>query len=236
MKTTRLTLIALALVASASCQKADGTGRLVFSLKEGEVSEVTKGNVSDYATLPSESNFNLTVKDSRTATVYNGTIGGWDAATKLASGNYSAEVSYGSDAEEGPAKPYFTGSTTFSISGGGTTEVTVPVTLGNSIVKVATTTDFKNYYPTSAFTITTPDHSFTWDGKPVFVAYQFSVGGTVTNQVGKTLSLETKTWKGEAATCYTVKYDVNNVGGVTVTVSFSDTVETVSLGEIELND
>lgn len=231
-----LVFLAFALLASVSCQKYDGTGRLVFSLEEGEVADiVTKGNVSDYASLPSESSFNLTIKNSKSATVFTGTVGSWDTATKLASGNYTAEVSYGSDAEEGPAKPFFSGSANFAVNAG-TTEVTVPVTLGNCIVRVTTTDNFKHYYPTSSFTVGTPDNSFPWEGTPVFVAYQFSVGGTVTNQAGKTLSLETKSWKGDAATCYMVKYDVNNVGGVTVTVSFSDTVETVNLGDIELND
>lgn len=237
MKTTRLTILALALIASAACQKADRTGQLVFSLEEGEVADVvTKGNVTDYAALPSENSFNLTIKDSKSATVYAGTIGDWSPAVRLGAGNYTAEVSYGSDAEEGPEKPYFAGSTAFSLAGGETTTVTIPVTLGNSVVKVSTTAAFKNYYPTSTFTVTTPDNSFTWDGKPIFVAYQFSVGGAVTNQAGQDFTLETKTWKGDAATCYTVKYDVNNVGGVTVAVSFNDNVESVDLGETELND
>lgn len=228
--------MALALVVTLSCQKQDGTGRLVFSLTEGDVAEAaTKGNVSDYASLPSSDSFSLTVKDSRSTTVFTGTVGSWDPSKKLASGNYSAEVSYGSDSEEGPAKPYFSGAADFAVKSG-TTEVAVPVTLGNAIVKIVTTDNFKHYYPTSSFTVDTPDNSFVWNGTPLFVAYQFSVSGTVTSQTGKTFSLETKSWKGEAATCYTVKYDVSNIGGVTVSVSFSDSVETVNLGEIELND
>lgn len=236
MKRTLFCLTALAALGLASCQKADRTGGLVFALAEGEVAEVTKGNVSDYATLPSESAFNLTVKDSKSATVYTGTIGGWDETTKLSAGNYTASVTYGSDAEEGPAKPCFSGSADFAINGGSTTTVTIPVSLGNAIVKVTKTKAFQNYYPESSFTVSTPDNSFVYDGKPIFVAYQFSVGGAVKNQAGKTFTLETKNWKGQPATCYTVKYDVDNVGGVSVTVSFNDKVESVDLGETELND
>lgn len=235
MKKTGIFIVALAVLAAVSCQKAEQTGRLVFSLQEGEVADVvTKGNVSDYATLPSTSAFSLTVKDSKLATVYTGTVGGWDPEKKLSSGNYTCDVWYGSDAEEGPAKPYFAGSAAFTITGA-TTEVTVPVTLGNAIVKITTTDQFNKYYPQRSFTVTTPDNSFKYDGKAIFVSYQFSVGGSVTNQAGKTFTLETKTWKGNAATCYNVKYDVNNVGGVTVTISFNDTVETVQLGEVDLN-
>lgn len=237
MKKTRLTFLAFALIASVACQKTAGTGRLVFSLEEGEVADVeTKGNVSDYATLPSENSFNLVLKAADSAVMYNGTVGDWNPADLLPAGNYLAEVSYGSDEDEGPAKPYFAGSSPFTIVGDQTTAVKIPVTLGNSVVRIATTSAFNNYYPTSSFTVTTPDNSFKWEGKPVFVAYQFSVSGTVTNQAGKSFNIEPKSWKGDAATCYTVKYDVNNVGGVSVTISFSNTVETVDLGEIELND
>ena len=235
MRKTEIMIIALAALAAFSCQKAESSGRLVFSLEEGEVADiVTKGNVSDYAAIPAAGAFSLTVKDSKLATVYSGTVGGWAPETRLASGSYTCDVTYGSDAEEGPAKPYFQGSAAFTVNGG-TTEVPVTVTLGNAIVKIATTTQFNNYYPQSSFTVTTPDNKFTYDGKALFVAYQFTVGGTVTNQAGKSFTLESKTWKGDAATCYKVTYDVNNVGGVSVTVSFNDTVETVNLGEVDLN-
>jgi hypothetical protein len=31
-------------------------------------------------------------------------------------------------------------------------------------------------------------------------------------------------------------FDVSNAGGATITVTFNDTVETISLGDVELND
>jgi len=37
-------------------------------------------------------------------------------------------------------------------------------------------------------------------------------------------------------TCYTFTFDANNVGGASVTITFNDTVETVDLDELELND
>lgn len=238
MKNQTITAIALASVLFVSCNKEKQGSMLRFTLAEGQVREVvTKGNVSDYAALPAESDFNLVVKDASGKSVYSGALLGWDQTTSLAAGSYTASVAAGSEFDEGPQKPYFLGSTEFSVKGAETTSVSIPVSLGNVIVKVVCTESFRNYYPEYAFTLTTPDNAAGFDctTNAVFVAYQFTVSGTVTNQSGKTYSLEPKTWKGDAATCYTVKYDVTNVGGASVTVSFSDSVQTVDLGEIELN-
>lgn len=239
MKTTRLILAISALVALASCQKTAGTGSVSFALREGEVAEETKGSVSDYVpSLPASSAFRLVVTNKTSgATVYDGTLGDWDPETGFAAGSYNVVASYGSESEEGPGKPYFYGTQDFTIIGGQTTEVQVTVSLGNCIVKVTCTDAFKNYYPQQNFVISTPDNQtgFAYDGTAVFVAWKFTVSGTVTNQYGKSSSLAPKTWTVEPATCYTVKYDVTNVGGVTVTITFDNTVETVELGEIDLN-
>ena len=96
---------------------------------------------------------------------------------------------------------------------------------------------FKNYFPERSFVITTPESAggFTYGDKAIFVAYQWTVSGTLTTQSGASYSLPERSFKGEAAHCYTVKYDVSNVGGVTITISFNDKVQTVKLDDIELN-
>lgn len=67
-------------------------------------------------------------------------------------------------------------------------------------------------------------------------AYTISVSGTLTNQGGKTQNFS-KDYKALAPkTCYTIKFDVSNVGGNSITVSFDDTVEDVGLVDIDLND
>ena len=38
------------------------------------------------------------------------------------------------------------------------------------------------------------------------------------------------------ATAYTFHFDVNNVGGATITIKFNNTVEEIELGDYELND
>jgi len=239
MKRTVLILIAAASVLVASCTKTDKTaGSVSFSLEEGAVAEVlTKSSVSDYATLPSEADFSLTVKNSLGATIYDGLLGAWNSEAALAAGNYSAVVKYGDSSQEGPGKPYFEGSANFGVVGGQTTNVKVTVNLGNCIVKIECTDAFKNYFPQQSFVISTPESEdgFEYSGKGIFVAYQWTVTGSLKTQTGAAYTLPERSFKGDAATCYTVKYDVSNVGGVTITISFDDDVETVKLDEIELN-
>lgn len=234
----RAIILALALTALAACQKTEQEGGVSFTVVGGEVAEIaTKGNVSDYATLPSPGDFQLSVVNSSNTSVYDGLLSGWSADTKLAAGNYKATVTCGQTTDEGPAKPAFAGEASFAVNGGAKTEVEIKATLSNCIVKIVCTDAFKAYYPAQTFSVTTPYNTkgFDWNGQALFVAYQFTVAGSVISQAGTSYELQPKPFKGKPATCYTVKYDVTNVGGVSVSVSFSDEVETVTLEEIELN-
>jgi len=237
MKNSVLLTAALAALALASCQKTEGYGRLDFSLKEGDVADVTtKGSVSDYATLPSEGDFTLTIK-SGTTTSWTGLMSAYDPTTQFKTGNYTAEVTYGNPEDEGYDKPYFFGTTDFSIIGGQSTPVTIPVSLGNSIVKIVTTTAFDNYYTAKSFKITTGAGTVIDNvSGPVFMdAYKFTLTGSLTTQGGGTKTIAAQTWNVEAATCYSVKFDVTNTGSTTVSISFDNTVQEVSFTE-ELND
>ena len=233
MKRMKFITVALAALALAACQKADQTGRLIFSIEEGQVADVeTKGNVSDYATIPSAGNFLLTVKNGP-AILWSGMLCDWDSTKELKAGNYTAEASYGSATEEGYAKPYFFGSANFSINGGQSTTVGIPVSLGNTIVKISCTDAFKNYYTSYTFTVTTgAGNVFEYKEGGIFMdAYKFSISGTLTAQNGSTYTMAARSWNVDPATCYNVKFDVSNTGSVTVSVSFDDTVQTVELVE-----
>lgn len=230
-----LTAIALSL---SACTRTGQDGCIVFRLEGGDVLEVeTKGSVTDYAPLPSSGDFSLLLKNNYGTEIYSGTLAGWDSSTGLAPGNYSVSVSYGDASAEGPSKPYFEGNKDFTVKAGESSSVTIPVTLGNCVVRIAFTDQFKNYYPERTLRITTPDSpsGFVYDGEAVFVAYQWSISGTLKSQGGTEYAIPERTWRGSPATCYTVKYDVSNVGGVSISISFSDSTETVTLEEIELN-
>ena len=245
MNLLKTTLLATATIAAlASCRKADDTeGAVCFSLDQQAVvaDVVTRSYVSDYTTLPSASDFTITVK-SGSSTVYSGLLSGYDSSTKLNAGNYTVDAVYGAEGEEGFDKPYFTGSTAFAVQGGATTSVSIPVSLANSIIKVAVTSAFENYFKDWSFTVSTGSSntiSFPkGETRAAFVdAYRFTVSGTMTSQSGAASSFSKEYTSGiEAATCYTLRFDVSNVGGLTVTVTFNDTVETVDLGTVELND
>lgn len=232
-KRTTIIVTVAALLAVCSCQKEEQGGSLAIALTQGDVAEVvTKGKVSDYASLPDNSAFTLSVSGGKNFS-WSGMFDEWDNGTKLKAGTYKASVSYGDPVQEGPSKPYFAGEAEFTIFGGETTEVNIPVSLGNCIVKIKCTDAFNSYFTSSAFAVTTgAGNVFPYNGEAIFIdAYKFTVSGTVTTQNGSSYSLVEKSWNVDAATCYTVKYDVSNAGSITVTVTFDDTVETVSLTE-----
>lgn len=216
-----------------SCNKDEQYGSLAVALEEGYVAEVvTKGNVSDYASLPDNGAFSLTITGGKKAG-WSGPLSDWDSGTKLKAGTYKAVVNCGDPEQEGPERPYFTGEKEFNITGGEVSEVGIPVSLGNCVVKISCTDAFNSYFKTSSFTITTgAGNVFSYTGSGIFIdAYKFTVSGSVTAQNGASYNLADKTWTVKGATCYNVKYDVDNVGSVTVTISFDDTVETVTLTE-----
>lgn len=234
-------LIALTAVSCAKQQTA-GNGLVSFELVNNQqITEVTRSNVSDYTALPSASDFTISILDASSVSVWNGKVSDWDATTQLPAGNYSVNASYGSLEDEGFDKPYFYGTATFAVQANQTTNVSIPVSLGNTIVKVSCTEAFKNYFNYYSFKITrdgTEIASFPkGETRAAFVdGYKIKVEGTVTTEV-KTLQITPLEYTGlDEATAYTIEFDVNNVGGATISVSFNDTVETVELGDYELND
>lgn len=241
-KATSIILFVLALL--PSCKKADtGYGQADLSLRESfEIAEVTKSQVSDYTVLPPASDFTVTIRNSKSSTVWTGLLSEYDATMKLASGSYTAEAVYGEEGQEGFDKPWMSGSKDFNVLGGQTTSVSIPVKLSNSIVRVSCTEQFTNYFPDYSFTVTTGSNTVIefpkGESRGAFIdAYKFRIDGRMTSQSGneKTFSKEYSS-DIEAATCYTVRFDVTNVGKLSVTVSFNDTLETIELGEVELND
>lgn len=247
MKRIKILIGSLALLAvAASCSKQDGKGQngsVSFSIPSNyEIAEVTKGSVRDYtSSLPSASDFTITIKDGNGAQVWSGLVSAWDPATALEVGNYSVSASFGEEGIEGFDKPYFVGNANFSVAGNQNTEVTIPVTLANSLVKVACTDDFKSYFTDYNFVVTTGSNNViefpASETRAAFIdAYKFSISGTLTSQGGSTKSFSTEYSNLDAATCYTVKFDASGIGGVHVTISFNDNVETVDCGESELNE
>ncbi len=241
MKICKLTLCAMAAALLISCDKQEGG--VHFSVAQDlSLLELTRSQVSDYTGLPSGGDFEIVLAKSGGDEIYSGPLSLYDESTPLKAGNYSVKATYGSVSSEGFDKPCFEGEKSFSITGGGSTAVSIPVTLSNAIIKVSCTDLFKTYYPSYNFTVTTGGGTKIEFGqeetRAAFVdAYTISVAGTLTNQGGKTQTFS-KDYKGYLSpkTCYTLKFDVSNVGGGRITVKFDDTVDDVQLSDVELND
>lgn len=246
MKINRLLLgmLAVALVhVACSKQQASPDGHVSFLLDaDSPVTVVTKSNVSDYTTLPDAGKFTIVLTNGNGDEVYNGLLENYSASTALKAGNYSVKAAYGSVNDEGFGNPCFTGGKTFSIAGGGTTSVSIPVTLANTIIKVECTDAFKSYYTDYSFDVKTGGGTaITFpkgETRAAFVdAYMITVSGSLTNQGGKTQSFSNKEYRSLAPkTCYTLKFDVSNVGGGSISISFDETVEDVELIDVDLND
>lgn len=248
MKFYRNLICAAALLTTVSCSvKISGegsadTGFVSFVVdNDGDIALVTKSSLSDFTTLPSASDFAIVVKNSDAQTVYEGTVKNWDSSKPLQAGNYNVTATYGEEGAEGFDKPYFTGATGFAVNGGQKTSVSVPAKLGNSLVKIECSESFRNYFTDYSFTLKTgsgTEIAFPKDEtRAAFIeAYKFTLSGSFTSQGGAEKTF-TKDYNSiEANTCYTIKFDASNIGGLKVTITFDDTVTTVDCGDVELND
>ena len=244
MKHLQALIGALILLVAVSCTKnqVEGYGSVSFALdNNAEIVEQTRSNVSDYTTLPSVENFTITIKDASNAPVWSGLISEWGSSPiQLRAGNYTVEATYGSLEEEGFDKPYFCGNASFAVTGGQTINVPITVSLGNTIIKVSYSDNFKAYFSDYTFKLTRDNSDIAVFAKDetrgAFIdGYKITVEGEMTGEL-KTFSYSQEYSNLEVATAYTLAFDVDNVGSATLTVTFNDEVETVELGDIELND
>ena len=233
----------LALIAAVSCTKSqtEGNGRVAFAVSSNDVvADMTKSNVSDYTALPAAGDFTITILDESSSQFWSGKISEWDSSTPLPAGNYTVNARYRDIEDEGFDKPYFTGTQTFAVKGGETSSVSVPVALGNTIIRISCSEYFKKYYSDYTFKLTRGTAEIATfvkdETKGAFIdGYKIKVEGTLTGEL-KTYSFEKEYTGLDEATAYTINFDAPNVGGSTITISFNDTVETVELGDYELND
>lgn len=235
---------ALAILAAVSCNRMQhaGEGQVSFGISSiDNVTDVTRSNVSDYTTLPGKDAFSIKVTDASAQTVYEGRITDWvPEENVLIAGEYSVSAEYGRIEDEGFDKPYFIGARTFTVNGGETSEVSVPVSLGNTIVRVECTDAFRNYYRSWSFKLSRGGADIVsfaeGETKAAFVdGYRFTLSGVMEAET-KSYTFSKEYSSLEPATAYTFVFDVTNAGSATITISFNNSVETVELGDIELND
>jgi len=238
---TIFSVTALLLAFSCTKNQAEGNGQVTFVISSNQtVADVTKANVSDFTTLPDAGDFTITIQNAEAEQVWNGKASEWNPETLLLAGDYTVTAVYGDIEDEGFDKPYFTGSETFTVKGGETSEVSVPVSLGNTIIRISCSEYFKKYYSDYTFKLTRDGSDIVTfpkdETKAVFIdGYKITVEGVLTNEL-KTYPFSKEYTRLDEATAYTINFDVSNVGGSTIKISFNDTVEIVNLGDYELND
>ena len=242
MKHLKTIISVLVLAVAVSCAKTQSTtgGQVNFAVSSNDlVTDVTKSNVSDYTTLPTSADFTITVTGEEYT--WTGQISTWSAETILNAGEYTVTAIYGDlENEEGFDKPFFTGTQTFTIKGGEQTAVSIPVSLGNAIVRMTYTDAFNNYYPQYSFKLSRDGKEIATFAKGETRAafldpWKFRLEGTLVGEM-KTSTFSKDYSNLNVATAYTFNFDVNNVGGATITIKFNNTVEEIWLGDYELND
>ena len=245
MKISKILYASVALFAVISCSKSSNSsseGFVNFAISSNEtVADATKSHVSDYTTLPVASDFSIIIKDETQQVMFDGKISAWDPTSALLKeGKYSVTAFCGDIETEGFDKPYFEGTVPFEIKGGETTTVSIPVKLNNTVVKVSCTQNFRNYYKNYSFKLTRNGSDIVAFAKDetraAFVdGYKFTLEGVLESET-KTYNFSKEYNNLEVATAYTFVFDVTNTGSASITISFNQNVETVDLGDYELND
>lgn len=213
---------------------------------------------------PSAADFTIELKDSDDEEVYNGALSDWDATQKLPLGEYTVSAVYdkgivGFYGVENGGDPAFEGAATFSVVEAKEYAVEIPVKLSNAILKVVYTDMFRNYFKAADVKAKSQgletEVSFGYhDGDDVNAKVEPTEQGAFMMANSATISYSFTPSQAQGAnanavtgsltqsldprTCYTLTFDVENVGGVkkfTITLNENNLV-TVDLGEIDLND
>ena len=224
-----------------------GEGRVTIGCVAATNVVDTRANVS--CTTPSAEDFALTIEGvGHTYSANYATIAEFNENNYLHLGSYKATVVAGDITEEGYDKATFVGSANFSVEARKNTDVEITAKIANTLVKVEVTDGFKTYFAGGhALKLTTAagnEFDVTAQTEPIFIApASFTIGGTATKQPnqsgaeGTAVTLpEYKMENAAAQTLYIVKFDVENAGGATLTITLNDTlVESIDI-EQELND
>ena len=225
-----------------------GEGRVTIGCVAATNVVETRANVD--CTTPAAEDFALKIEGvGHTYTADYATIAEFnDGNNYLHLGSYKATVVAGDIAEEGYDKATFVGSANFTVEARKNTDVQITATIANALVKVEVTENFKNYfvggYELKLTTAAGNEFDVTEQTEPIFIApASFTIGGTATKQPnqsgaeGTVVTLPNYVLESVAAqTLYTVKLDVENAGGATLTITLNDTlIESIDI-EQELND
>lgn len=243
-KSVRIFTAAVTLILASACakqtQKSYGYIRIGAEI-DAEVAESTKSRLPEYtAAIPQGEELDIVITDWDDEIVYQGKAGMLDNSDPYLTGEYNVSAVYGTVAEEGPDKPRFYGEHKFTVYSKETSQVNVKAKLANTILKIKLSENFKNYYSGIKMELETGSgNKFSLsDGSVMFVEpFRFTLRGSMTNPQGKESEWE-KTFESgiQPGFCYTTTIDASNIGASTITIEFNDSVQTVDLGEVDINE
>ncbi len=247
---TLASLLALSMVACTNEEpkgEANEKGAVRFDLSISDEVVDTRANVS--CTTPEAEDFTLKIEGvGHTYSKEYANIAEFNEDGYLHLGSYKATVTAGNIAVEGYDKATFVGGKEFSVEARKQTDVNITATIANTMVKVETTENFRNYFVGghSLELTTAAGNKFdvSAQSEPLFIAPgEFKVNGTATKQSnqsgaeGAVITLpEYKVESAAAQTYYTVKFDVKEAGQATLEITLNEVlVESIDI-EQELND
>lgn len=234
--------ILLAAMLSASCAGDD------ISFKEGEgafsVSLQTDGSLQRRGTTraadgeetlpaPEAGSFRIEVNstDGSVSKIWE-TLDRLPGTEPLRIGDYTIEASYGDADEEGFEKPYFAGSSSFTVEEKKTTEVSLTASLANCLVTVSFSDDFNKFFTSYSAQVRSeqgaPFAILAGEKRPLYlVPGRAFINIVLRNKDGKSVTLEGANFATKPRTHYNVAFSYNegNNGEGTIGVSFSEDLE-----------
>lgn len=231
-----------------SIQTVAGEGAIeVAASVSGEVTTKAEGAAGITLDTPALANFSLKITGDNFEKSWTSLNDYVSDNERYLAGWYNVSIECGDINEEGYNKPYFSAAKDIQVlDRNRTTHVDLTATVGNAIVEIRTTENFRNYFPAREFTLTTATNTFELSEEPtayLFIAPQKKAAidcvcvrqanladgttETLTTQYIPTVS---------AATRYIVTYDLQYVGGVNVTVTLDDTIIDTITVDVELNE
>lgn len=213
----------------------------VYSVASAMSTEAESGEME--AMAPEMKDFSVQLRSGDGAYSESWTVAEFPTDKKFPAGPYEMELYYGSIDEEGFDKPYYYGSGKFTVEDAETVNPEIVATLGNSMVSLAYTDAFKQYFTSySAKVSTAGGKTFDFaadDTRAVYVK-----PGKVTFQLklvksnGVELNIEPDgIEEAKPRTHYRVTFDVNGgeVGDAQLSITFDDATAqepiTVTLSE-----
>lgn len=231
-----------------SIQTVAGEGTMrINATASGEIITKTGTESGMMVDVPQISDFSLKITGNNFEKSWD-SVSNYDFETeRYVAGNYNVSIEYGDIAVEGYNVPYFyTSESVEVLDRNRTTNVELVATVGNAIVEVVTTENFRGYFPQHKFTMTTASNTFELkenDDELLFIAPQENVAIDCTCirqsniASGKEESLATQYIPTvNARTRYIVTYDLKSAGNVTITVTLNETIIDTFDVDVELNE